>query len=334
MININPKLEKYIFEVLGGVYSPSYLEAVDNLGNDEERNLRYLGTYFPRTFVEAYCIYDNIFSNRAVYEKFASLARINILIIGSGTGGDLVGLLSVLNTKFSNKQIYIYSFDGNKKALSYQRNIVNAFYSYSENNGNIIKGNTYTRVFDKDRTLVKVFEEELGEEFFHIIQSFKFGNELYNSLVNENVFYDLIYIAEEYLDESGIFVMEDVTIKNWDGKYNPCEMTNQVRKYYRKNRNSDLVYVIPKSCAKWNGLCNCKDCFSQVMFGVQYREADEKSKVTFKVFMMKPLGTEVLSYFGNENCYLISDRTYCTDDNYYYNCDNPPKSPCEFAFKL
>lgn len=68
MININPKLEKYIFDVLRGVYSPAYLEASSNLKNDEDDNKRYLGTYFPRTFVESYCIYKQLFSNKDIVE--------------------------------------------------------------------------------------------------------------------------------------------------------------------------------------------------------------------------------------------------------------------------
>lgn len=334
MININPKLEEYIFDELGGVYSPSYLEAVDNLGNDEERNLRYLGTYFPRTFVESYYIYTNLFSNALVYKEFNKLENINVLSIGAGTGGDIIGLLTVLSEKFEDKKICIWSYDGNEGALRYQNTLVEHFDDYTDINTNRIELHLEHVVFNKKNRIRKILKEKNFDDWFHIVQSFKFGNELYNSFVNDNIFYDLMYIAEENLNESGIFVMEDVTIKNWDCKYNPCEMTNQVRKYYEKFQDSDLVYIIPKSCAKWNDLCNYEECFSQYKFDVEHRYEKKGSKVTFKVFMMNPLGTEVLSYIGNENCYLISDRTYCTDDSYYYDQDNPPKYPCESAFEL
>lgn len=334
MITINPKLEKYIFEELHGVYSPSYLEAVDNLGNDEERNLRYLGTYFPRTFVEAYRIYENLFSKKAVYDKFAELKTINVLTIGSGTGGDLIGLVTLLNQIYQDKFICIHSYDGNVIALKYQEKILNDSYKYMDCHRNRVILYTKTCVFNERNSIKDCLKEENFDEFFHIVQSFKFGNELFNSLVNENVFLDLMYIAADNLIQSGIFVMEDVTIRNIDSRYNPCEMTNQVRKYYKHIIDSDLIYVIPKSCAKWNNFCRNKNCFSQVIFNSENRYAKDISKVTFKVFIMNPLGTEVVSQLGSENCYLLSDRTYCTGENYYYNQDNPPKDPWEFAFKL
>jgi len=132
MLNINPKLEKYIFDELGAVYQIDPENVSCNLANDREANLNYLGTYFPRSFVESYNIYTNLFSNGCIKRAFLERETINILDIGSGTGGNLIGLLQVLNDTYRDKNIGIYSIDGNDIALEYQRRFIRDLYKFME----------------------------------------------------------------------------------------------------------------------------------------------------------------------------------------------------------
>lgn len=121
MLKINKRLENYIFKDLEAEYCLDPLGVSSNIDNDEEKNKKYLGTYFPRSFVEAYRIYDNIFLNELILNEFNKKYELNILDIGSGTGGNLIGLLNVLVKKLNNKHFKIHSFDGNKIALLYQK---------------------------------------------------------------------------------------------------------------------------------------------------------------------------------------------------------------------
>lgn len=78
--------------------------------------LNYLGTYFPRSYAESYCIFDDYFDTH----QSALLQRENISIFdfGCGTGGEIVGLIEQL--KKHNKelnQIKVYALDGNHHAL-------------------------------------------------------------------------------------------------------------------------------------------------------------------------------------------------------------------------
>jgi len=105
-------------------------------------------------------------------------------------------------------------------------------------------------------------------------------------------------------------------------------MTIQVRNYYKNYKKSDLVYVIPKCCGKWLAVCKWNKCFSALKFHIRHKNVDDLSKVTYKVFIKRPLGSKVFANVNDDKeCYLIADRTYCTNTTYSFNCDFPPQQP-------
>lgn len=332
MININQNLEKYVFDNLDAIYCPDAISATQNLNNDEEMNKKYLGTYFPRTFVEAYYIYEQLFLKEEVQENFRNKEEISVLIIGSGTGGDLIGLIQVLNSVFVNKKIKVFSFDGNKIALKYQREMIKELPKFL-NSKNSIHVTTYTVKFKNAKSITDILEN-YNIQKVDIVQSFKMGNEIYNQSKGEEIFYELVNIAELYLNKSGIFVLEDVTNSNYDGKFNTAVMSSQVRKYFKENTNSNLRYIIPTCCAKWHKLCKYGKCFSKVEYKIIHRYISEVSKVTYKVFVKQPLGEQLIKYISDENCYELAPRTYCTNETYLYNQSFPPSSRVADPFKL
>lgn len=77
---------------------------------------RYLGTYFPRSYAEAFCIFRNFFSKeKNVYENCQELS---IFDFGCGTGGELIGFIMAVTKQLPNiKRIKIRALDGNSYAL-------------------------------------------------------------------------------------------------------------------------------------------------------------------------------------------------------------------------
>ena len=111
-------LDDLIFKELGASWNPSPDDAEHNLYSREPMVKEYLGTYFPRSYGEAFCIADNLFQN----EVFRSALRneISILDIGCGTGGEILGLLCVIDKYLpSDVTISVYACDGNSTALRY-----------------------------------------------------------------------------------------------------------------------------------------------------------------------------------------------------------------------
>ena len=52
-------LDDYIFKTLKAQYSPNHERFDFNLDLSESDILKYLGTYFPRSYGESFCIFDN-----------------------------------------------------------------------------------------------------------------------------------------------------------------------------------------------------------------------------------------------------------------------------------
>lgn len=108
-------LDDLIFKQLGAKYCRSN---ADMTVIDWDRNdvLNYLGTYFPRSYAESYCIFSYYFNNHP--EQFSNKTELSLFDFGSGTGGEIVGLLTALSESCPNvKKVRVVALDGNQHAL-------------------------------------------------------------------------------------------------------------------------------------------------------------------------------------------------------------------------
>ena len=115
-------LDNLIFEQLGAKYCRSNAD-MTVIDWDKNDVLNYLGTYFPRSYAESYCIFTE-FLTKWPY-RFVDKTELSVFDFGCGTGGEIIGLLdAVLNMKNIQK-IRIYALDGNYHALRLLERIVN-----------------------------------------------------------------------------------------------------------------------------------------------------------------------------------------------------------------
>lgn len=334
MLGINSSLEKYIYDILNAEYMPNHVAACSNISNDEEANLRYLGTYFPRSFVEAYNIYEQIFTKPEIDKLYNEKEEIHILVIGGGTGGDLIGLLQVINDRYDNKMIYIHSYDGNDISLRYQRNFIKRFFRYMDKTHNHIHITTHKKIITDLNEFHNILCKSEYYHQFDIIQSFKFCNELYNRLSDKNIYYKFLEVGEYCLNSNGILLLEDVTICANDGLYIPKIMKSQIRRYL-KTVKTDFKYILPKSCGKWYNKCNEFNCFTQCIFNVSHRYNEyDITKITFNLMIKGTLGEKIFTYVDDEECYKIAPGKYCFRGDYYYNQDTPPYHSYSDTFRL
>lgn len=107
-------LDQFIFEDLNGVYCKSNKDmVVIDWGKDDV--LKYLGTYFPRSYTEAYCIVSQYLE---IANPFAEKTEISLFDFGCGTGGEIIGTITAIIEKNPNLQhINILALDGNYFAL-------------------------------------------------------------------------------------------------------------------------------------------------------------------------------------------------------------------------
>lgn len=202
-------LDKYLFEELGAKYQPSYSD-MSNIHDDKEKVLNYLGTYFPRSYAESYSIFSNYFDSHL--DDYHNREEISIFDFGCGTGGEIIGLLTVLNEKFKSlKKVRIVALDGNHHALLKYEKILSEF---SKNcSFKIVNCPSPIRIDDfNDLSVLK----SVMEEKFDIIITFKAICEFVTEQQFEttNPYEHIINFMLPKLKVHGIILLEDVTTKN------------------------------------------------------------------------------------------------------------------------
>ena len=115
-------LDDYIFQNLGAIYRKSGPAFVSNRW-DRAKTLEYLGTYFPRSYSESFCIFSDYF--QIASQKWRMKEELCIFDLGCGTGGEIIGLIDAIRFKLSNlRRVVVKAVDGNPYAVEFCRNII------------------------------------------------------------------------------------------------------------------------------------------------------------------------------------------------------------------
>lgn len=113
---ILPKwIDDLIFKVLSAKYSRKNKDLVV-LEWEKDEELTYLGTYFPRSFAEAYCIFLEYFSK--FKRQYKTKTSISLFDFGCGTGGEIIGFIVAVSEILPNiETIELRALDGNVHEL-------------------------------------------------------------------------------------------------------------------------------------------------------------------------------------------------------------------------
>ena len=134
---------------------------------DKENVLNYLGTYFPRSYAESYCIFRNFFQQERI--DWENKKNISVFDFGCGTGGEIVGLLMVISENLPKiETVEILSLDGNQDALRLLEQIIDVVSSHI----NIPIRNKIAPVRIDDFYDLSILDSLLRDNF-DIIMSFK-----------------------------------------------------------------------------------------------------------------------------------------------------------------
>jgi len=280
-------MEDLIFNKLKAKYEPDYSKFNKNLTLDEEEVRIYLGTYFPRSYAESYLIYNDLLNNNAIKKAYNKKTEINILDIGSGSGGNLMGLLFAIKENLpKNININIFTIDGNQEALEILNKII--FKIQVNYNLNINPQSQFIS-FDSINELYKNSKKYLENNYDFIVSS-KMINEIIKD--NKNAYYDFCNYFSNHLSENGFLTLIDVTMKV-NSKFLPITLNSQINKFIKNNNN--FKTIIPTSCSLHEEKCQ-EQCFTNNIFYVSHKEKqNDMSKITYRILTHCNFADKILS---------------------------------------
>ena len=304
-------LDDYIFNCLNAEYSPDYSKFDCNLKLKKSDILKYLGTYFPRSYSESFCIFDNLFYNKGFNGAFIKSSIINILAIGCGTGGDLMGLLTVIE-KFSQeeKAINIIALDGNHDSLKILKKIIDRFAEFYKAKISLkIIEYTFEDISNFNLDIIGVkqkFDFILNSKM--ICEIIAMGN-----ISSANSYFDYVKKFLPLLSDKGVFYLLDVTTRQLHSTFNPILMNVQVQNVMHEMMNYQIISPIP--CSIFNTSC-AQNCFYQKTFFVTHSKmSNDKSKVAYKLIASKSLASKIGMSLMEKDQYKINDDTVCPNTN-------------------
>lgn len=253
-------LDKLIFQKMGAKYccSNADMTVVDW---DKADMLKYLGTYFPRSFAESYCIFNEYFAKEPSCWKTKS--EVSAFDFGCGTGGEIIGLIFSIAESFPNiRTIKIKGLDGNFYALSLLEDIIQ---ETSKRTAIRLEFKASALKIDDiyDMTVINT----VLRNKYDIIMSFKAICEFVTKKQFEerNPYQYLPVVFKDRLNDDGILLLEDVTTYN-----------NTSKEWLPKMMDRGL-------CESHCGIKYKNEGFNQCFLVSHSQRKDDKSKIAWRI---------------------------------------------------
>lgn len=299
-------------EFFGASYQPDHQRYEFNLNLSEEELLTYLGTYFPRSFGESLCIFTPIIKSKVINSELSSKDCINILDIGCGSGGEILGLLHALENCDNNRiPINIYTYDGNQLVQDILMELVSQFQIAVKTKRRIQIYTNVKRVgSSSDIEWIKANSNTFSFDF---ILCNKMCNELISRAEITDAYYLMCKAFAPLLDSKGLLLILDVTTKDEKGSKFYSELLNEQTNRFVNENNKDFSTLLPITCAL-HPEC-IKPCFTQQKFYISHSQKKrDLSKVAYRIITKKNVCEGYIMELGDV-------KEIVTESN--KNLDNP-----------
>ena len=302
-------------EFFGAKYQPDYQRYDYNLDLTEEELLIYLGTYFPRSFGESLCLFSPIIKAKSFNSILSYKDCINILDVGCGSGGEIIGLLHVIeNCEKNNIPINIYTYDGNQLVQDILMELVSQFQIATKTKRRI---QIYTNVQRIDSINdIETIVKNVCSFSFDFVMCNKMCNELISRANITNAYNLMCNLLAPLLDSTGLLLVLDVTTKDVNSsKFYPEILNEQINSFVAGN-NEEFSTLLPISCALHPECIN--SCFTQRKFYMSHsQKQNDLSKVAYRIIARRSLCEEFIREIGNKKEIVnesngnAGDSAYC-----------------------
>lgn len=294
-------LDKIIYNDFNAIFEPHPQDVVYNPDQPYEFVKIYLGTYFPRSYAESFCIVNNLFENSNYLSSIYTLEEINILDFCCGTGGEIIGLIDILQSELPNlKRINIDAFDANPDAIRFLYHLMESV---------VTSGNIVVDININPQGIFVSSEQELSDLVnltnvqYHFIVSFKALNEFiqHGTFKNKNTYSLISSYFLPLLSDVGVFILSDVATKlNNSERYYPQILNDGINSIINSGKN-EFKTLYPYSC--YFNEMTCNGCYMQDVFTVSHsKKMNDVSKVAYRIICRKRFADAIVASDFNQSC--------------------------------
>lgn len=295
-------IESFLFDTLKARYEPDWRRFSDNLDLSDEEQRKYLGTYFPRSFVELNTIFSNLYKSGRFQSVYSNLDTIAILDICSGGGGDLMGTITAcLQNSKRLKTLLITVIEACESSINSLRYFIQECrkqYPYVTIECKCIR----CRILSVNDILAQPINEYFP---YDIILFDKAGSELFRQGM-KMVYKDICSVLAPLLNLSGVLCILDITMKDeGTGIFYPQILNDQVNRFI--SEDGSFSSILPLSCRFKERECNTP-CYTQQVFSVSHRgKSNDVSKVAYRLLGHRVFVDDITRHLSPDgNSYVVS----------------------------
>lgn len=283
-------LDKYLFSDLGAKYSPNHSRFEYNLNLNTGEIKVYLGTYFPRSFVEVKSIFEEFSQNSNYLSLVGERTSVSILDLGCGTGGDIFGLLSFLE-KYEPplESVKLLAIDGNQIALRFFEKIMAEFKKHSRLKIDYRIG----PVFIESENDLNLVSDVLSDKYDLILSCKAICEMLAKRHIKNKAYKQTASMLSSKLTDKGIMLIEDVTIKSpATEKFIPYMLNAELNEFVAENDEFATIY--PTACKDKESKC-INGCFFKKEIRVTHSaKNNDISKIIYRIIGKKPFAENIV----------------------------------------
>lgn len=283
-------LDRYLFFDLGAKYSPNHSRFEYNLNLNTGEIKVYLGTYFPRSFVEVKSIFEEFSQNSNYLSLVGERTSVSILDLGCGTGGDLLGLLSFLEKyEPSLKSVKLLAIDGSQMALRFFEKIMAEFKKHSRLKIDYRIG----PVFIESENDLNLVSDVLSAKYDLILSCKAICEMLAKRRIKNKAYKQTASMLSSKLTDKGIMLIEDVTIKSPATEtFIPYMLNAELNEFVAENDEFATIY--PTACKDKESKC-INGCFFKKEIRVTHSaKNNDISKIIYRIIGKKPFAENIV----------------------------------------
>lgn len=273
-------LDEFIFGQLGARYAPDHERFGYNLDLEDEGLKVYLGTYFPRSFAEANGLFGKLCDETGFAGAIEGKTSLNVLDLGCGSGGNIFGLLSFVESRFpSVERVKVLAIDGNHGALRLFERVMKEYRKRSRLEIEYQVGPLFIGDGDDLQLAVSIVQDKE----FDVVMSFKAICELVNKKrLTGNAYAYCAGLLAPLLSRDGVLLFVDVTVRSdVAGQFLPQYMNTGLNDFVVRSAGR-FGTILPASCRCHGKRC-AEGCFFKETVEVSHsRRRGDTSKIVYR----------------------------------------------------